>query len=277
VEARGRLHLGRLHARTLDARDVDAELTLERGALALSTLRLAAFGGQLTAGGSRVDLSRAAPSFALRARAEHVDLAAVAAAQGGSGSDLSGRLDADVSLDGAGTEWAAIAPTLAGTVHVSVDGAHVHGKHTLRGTVINPLIGKLAEIAKKKHPVREVDTHIEKATIALRIAGSKVTTTTPLVARTDEGTLTVDGTVGFDRTLSLTGSVVIPPSAIEKATKGFLVPYGDATVKLRIAGTADSPLIELVDLGGTVKALRGSWIHGIEKKIERALGKEQKD
>src|SRR5262249_47053083 len=154
------------------------------------------------------------------------------------------------------------------------DGAHVHGKRTLRGTIINPLIGKLAELAKKKHPVREIDTHVEKATIALRIAGSKVTTTSPLVARTDEATVTIDGTVGFDRALSLTGSVVIPPSAIEKATKGLLVPYGDATVKLRVGGTTDTPLIELIDLAGTAKALRGSWIHGIAKKIERAVGKE---
>jgi hypothetical protein len=53
-----------------------------------------------------------------------------------------------------------------------------------------------------------------------------------------------------------------------------LVPYGDATVKLRVGGNADSPRIELVDLEGTVKALRGSWIHGIAKKVEHALGKE---
>jgi hypothetical protein len=195
-------------------------------------------------------------------------------ARGGSASDLSGRLDAQISLDGAGEDWSAISPNLAGSVAFSVDGAHVHGKHTVHGHIVNPLIGKLAELAKQKHPVREVDTHIDRATAAFRVGGGKITTSSPLVIHTDQGTVTFDGTVGFDRSLSITGSVVIPPATIEKATKGLLVPYGDATVKLRIDGSSESPRIQLVDLEGTVKALRGSWLHGIEKKIEHAFGKE---
>jgi len=257
---------------------VDVELSLEHGALSLSTLRFAAFGGLFDAGGSRVDLGHGAPAFALRAIVSRLDLAALAAARGGAdggaGGEVSGRLDASVSLDGAGGDWAAIAPTLAGTAQISVDGAHVHGKRTLRGTIINPLIGKIAEAARKKHPVREIDTTLSRVTVALRVGGGKVTTTAPLTALTEEGVVTVDGTVGFDHALALTGSVVIPPAAIDKATKGLLVPYGDATVKVRVGGTTDAPRIELVDLEGTVKALRGSWIHGIARKVERAFGKD---
>ena len=274
VQGRGRVHLERIRAGGVDARDLDAEIELAQGTLALPTLRLSALGGRFQASGSHVDLARSPRAFALRARAERIDLAALSAARGGTPGELSGRLDADVSLDGAGADWAAVSPTLAGTVAVSVDGAHVHGKHTMRGTIVNPLIGKLAEHARQQHPVREVDTHIERAQVTLRVAGGKITTPSPLVMHTDEGTLTFDGTVGFDRSLAIDGSVVIPPATIEKATKGLLVPYGDATLKLRIGGTSDAPRIQLVDLESTVKALRGSWIRGIEKKIEHALGKD---
>jgi hypothetical protein len=280
LDVHGKLHLGRLHARALDARDLDLDVALDHGLLSLPTLRFSAFGGAFTASGSRVDLAHGVPAFALRAGVEHLDLAALAAARATSAtpaapaSEISGKLDATVSLDGAGLSWAAIAPHLAGTVQLSVDGVHVKGKRTVRGTIVNPLIGKLAERAKQKHPVREIDTTVTRATVALRVAGGVVSTTTPLSALTEEGTVTIEGTVGFDEKLSLLGSVVIPPAVIDKATKGLLVPYGDATVKVRIDGTTQSPRIELLDLEGTVKALRGSWLHGIARKVEHAFGKE---
>jgi hypothetical protein len=269
VVAHGRLHLARLSAAKLDARDVEAELSLEKGSLAISTLRFAAYGGRLSAGGSRVDLSGAAPAFAVRARAERLDLAALAA-----GGDVSGKLDADVDLAGAGADWAAVAPTLSGTVKLALDGAHVHGKHTLRGTIINPLLHKLAERARQKHPVREVDTNIARADVLFAVGAGRVRTASPLVAHADEGTLTFEGSVGFDRTLAISGSVVIPPAAIEKLSKGWLVPESDATVKLRIDGTTEKPRIELLDLAGAARSLRGSFWNGVGKKIDHALGNE---
>jgi uncharacterized protein involved in outer membrane biogenesis len=274
VDGKARIHLGSLRARGLDARDVDVEIELAHGALTVPVLRLSAFGGRLHAGGSRVDLVRSPPTFSVRARAEGIDLAAVTAARGGSPSDLSGKLDAQISLDGAGAEWSAISPTLAGTVDLTLDGAHVHGKRTLHGILVNPVLGKLAEMEKRKHPVREIDTHIARATVALRAGGGRVVTASPFVARTDDGTLSVDMSYGFDKTLTVQGSLTIPPAAIDKATKGLLVPYGDTTVKFRVWGSTDEPRIELLDLEGTVKALRGSVLHGIGKKIDHALGKD---
>jgi hypothetical protein len=273
IEAHGKLRLRRLRARALDARDVDAEVSLERGALLLRALRFAAFGGAVTANGSRVELSHGVPAFALRGKVEHLDLAALAAARGEGTPDVQGRLDAEISLDGAGVDWASVAPTLAGSVKIEIGGAHVHTRHTLHATIINPLLGQLAELQKKKHPVREVDMQIVRASAALRVGGGKVSTSSPLTAVTEDGTLTLSGAVGFDKSLALSGSVAIPPAALEKATSGKLVPYGPVIVKLRIDGTTADPKIELLDLGATAKALLGSGIHGLAKRVEHALGK----
>lgn len=269
LDVRGKLHLARLSAAKLDARDVDAELALEKGSLSISTLRFGAYGGRLSAGGSRVDLAGAAPAFRVKARAERLDLAVLAA-----GGDVSGQLDADVDLAGAGADWASIAPTLSGTVKLALDGAHVRGKHTLRGTIVNPLLHKLAERARRKHPMREVDTTISRAEVLFAVGSGRVRTASPLVAHADEGTLTFQGSVGFDRTIAVNGSVVIPPAAIEKLTKGWLVPESDATVTLRVDGTTEAPRIELLDLAGTARSLRGSFWNGVGKKIDHAVGND---
>jgi hypothetical protein len=106
------------------------------------------------------------------------------------------------------------------------------------------------------------------------VGSGRVRTASPLAAHADEGTLTFEGSVGFDRTLAISGSVVIPPAAIEKLSKGWLVPESDATVKLRIDGTTEKPRIELLDLAGAARSLRGSFWNGVGKKIDHALGNE---
>ena len=168
LEAHGTLRLGRLHARALDARDLTAEVALDHGALRLPKLRFSAFGGTVIGDGSSLEMGRGVPAFGLRVRAERLDLASLAA-----GRDVTGRLDADVALDGAGIDWASIAPTLDGTVRLALEGVHVHTVHTVRGTVINPLLGEIAERFKKKHPVREVDMRVDRADVALRAGGGK--------------------------------------------------------------------------------------------------------
>jgi hypothetical protein len=269
LDAHGTIHVGRLHAGSFDARDVDVGLALRDGSIALTLLRLEAFGGVINAAGSRVDLARPSPSFSVHARAEHLDLATLAAASANAsaGSEVAGKLDADVSLEGSGADWTAIAPTLAGTVKIDASALHVHGRRTLRGTVINPLLHKLAEKANEQHTPHEVDTHIAKASVGLRIAGGAFTITSPLILAADEGTITVEGTVALDRTLALHGSVAIPPAAIERATKGFLLPYHDVTVRLRVDGPSDAPRIELLELDRTVSEFKGSWRHAVAKKL----------
>jgi uncharacterized protein involved in outer membrane biogenesis len=268
VEVHAKLHVGRLHARALDARDVTLEATLVRGVLDLPRLHLGAFGGTLTGDGSRVDLTRAAPAFTLRGHVERLDLSTF-----GAGSDpdkeISGRLDADVSLDGAGTDWPTIAPTLSGTVKLGLAGAHVRTEHTLHGHVINPLLGGLAEREKKKHPTREVDVRIERGSVALAVGGRKVTTTAPLTLLTDDGTIAVSGTIGFDKALALTGTVTIPPAVIEKASKGKRVPLGDLVIKVKVDGPAEDPRVEIVDLAASLGALAGSRINAIVKQIRK--------
>jgi hypothetical protein len=268
VEVHGKLHVGRLHARALDARDVTLEATLVRGVLDLPRLRLGVFGGTLTGDGSRVDLTHGAPSFTLRGHVERLDLSTL-----GAGSDpdkeLSGRLDADVSLDGAGTDWPTLAPTLAGTVKLGLAGAHVRTEHTIHGHLINPLLGGLAEREKKKHPTREVDVRIDRGSVALAVGGRKVTTTAPLTLLTDDGTIAVSGTIGFDKALALTGTVTIPPAVIEKASKGKRVPLHDLVIKVKIDGPAEDPRVEIVDLAASLGALAGSRINAIVKQIRK--------
>lgn len=257
VTVHGKLRLARLRARGVDARDVTVEGALDRGALTLTTLRLGALGGTLDAGGSRLDLARGAPGFVARARIAGLDLGAVAVARGDTSGDLTGQLDAEISLDGRGSTWAEVAPTLTGTAKLTLTRAHVHTQHTLRGTIVNPLLGKLAERSREKHPTREVNAAIERASTLLYVGGGKVTTTSILV-KSEDGLIDVSGSVGFDRSLALSGTVVIPPAAIERSSKGKLLPKGDVTVKVRIDGAAGSPKIELVDLGATARSLLGS-------------------
>jgi uncharacterized protein involved in outer membrane biogenesis len=263
LEIDGKLRLGRLHVRALDARDVTVELDLAGGAATLRALRFSALGGAVVAGGSRVDFAHGEPAFAVRAHVDHLDLSALP------GSAWSrGRVDADVTLDGRGATWPAIAPTLAGTVGLDLTDAHVHTMHTVRATILNPLLGKLAAKAKEKKPVREVDMSIPRAAIRVRVAGNQVTTTTPARAETEDGTLTLDGAVGFDGHLALGGVIVIPPAALDKASSGKLVPFKDVTVKLRVLGQSSDPQIELLELGKTFEALAGSGVHGLVRKVE---------
>ena len=266
IEGRGKLRVDKLHARGLDARDVVLDAKLDRGAFSLDALRLSALGGTLVANGSRVDLRGAAPSFVVRAKIDRLDLAALAASRGDTSGDLKGRLGADVSLDGAGASFAHIAPRLTGTLKVDIVSAHVHTMHTIRGTIVNPLLAKAAKKKKEKEPVREIDMAIERATSTLHVGGGRLSTTS-MFFKTEDGTVDLSGSIGFDRSYALLGTVVIPPAVIEKSSKGKLVPFGDVTVRVRVDSSPEGPRIELVDLGSTVASLLGARMHGIVKRI----------
>ena len=262
VAVDGKLRVGRLHVRDMDARDVVAEVGLDKGVADLRTLRFSLLGGAFTANGSRVDLSRVEPAITLRARVEHLDLSALPASHWSRG-----HLDADLALDGQGTTWAALAPTLAGTAGLDVTDAHVHSIFSLRGTILNPLLRKLAEKSKEKHPVREMDMTLARASLKVRVGNDQATTLTPARVETEDGKLTVDGTVGFDGRLALGALAVIPAAAFRQTTGGRLAPLGDVPVTARVTGTSSAPEVEFVDLDQTMKALAGAGVHALGLKL----------
>jgi AsmA-like protein len=254
-----RVHLDTVRARGATLHPVDAELDLARGRLTVKSLHAGAFGGSVDVEKSWIDLA-GAPELDLHARIDAVDLAQLGAP---AEAELRGRASAQIDLHGAGEGRDAVLGSLHGTARLGL--RDVHGRHafTRKVTVVNPILGEIfaRAAAKSAGTTRVID--LREASALFAVGSSRLTTTDPILVRSDDLTASVRGTIGFDQTLALDGQLTIAPRAIAAATDGELVPVRPIPLQVRVAGAPRTLQIEILELAESVLALRGAVRNGL--------------
>jgi len=258
VEGRVRLARAKLGGEVVRAVALDASLS--QGVLDVREARAQVFGGLVDGGGSRLDLAGPAPRFTLRASVADVDLASLPRA-GDSMQELRGRAGLTVRLDGEGSTTAEVQASLRGDAHVELREVHLKSERSVKSKVVRPVLASLSNGASKSPDERVADVDLREATASLRIARGAVTTTEPIRLTSSDGTLTLDGRLGFDGVVAFRGVLTLPPSAIDRATRGKLVPLHDIDVRFRITGKEPQPKVEVTNLGEVVTGFRGSLIN----------------
>ena len=259
VTIAGRVHLDTLRARGETAHPVDADLAFERGRLAVKSLRAGLLGGALDVEPSWIDLA-ATPEVDLHARLDAIDLARLDA---GAIDELRGRASGRVDLHAKGEGTEALTRSLRGAARLALRDVHARRVFNPKVTVVNPILGDLFARAMKKHAGVPVALDLREASALLDVGSGALTTTEPILLRSDDLVARLRGTIGFDRAIALDGQLEISPRVVAVVTDRALVPVRPIPLRLRIVGPSSALQLELLELGETVLALRGALRNGL--------------
>jgi hypothetical protein len=258
----GHVHLDRLSLRGQTARALDLDVSVAEARITLDRLHAELLGGTLDADKSWLDTA-SVPELDLHARVTDLDLSKL---PGAAAHQLQGQGSLRADLHGRGVSVDALMRALTGEVRVSGREIKGQGHMTHKVTVVNPLLGKLAERLRKKQGDRQVALHFREAAALFALGGGKLALKEPVLLRADAFTVRLDGTVGLDGTPALDGQIDIAPQAIAEATKGWLIPLRTIPLRLKLSGDAGELKVELIEIGASLTALAGARENAVESE-----------
>ncbi|MFO0574587.1 MAG: AsmA-like C-terminal region-containing protein [Polyangia bacterium] len=271
LELDGKVKVAQGKLRGTAMRDFLLEVTMQNGKLILRTLRASALGGDVLASGSTVDVSGSKPRFALKAKLDRIDLSSVLALKSPElARKLSGRGNLDLSADGQGLAWEDIAPKLVGALTLGLTDGKFLGVGP-GSQVVLPLIQRVAPqlatqtSAQHEMALRELAAHFT-------ITDGHLQTKQPLRFVTEQGVVQLNGLIGLDKAVDLTGSINLSPQAIAQATGGRLVPDAPIPVNIRINGALTRPELQVVSIEQTVAALLPVLLKGKGGELLKNMG-----
>ena len=276
--ARGTISVDRLRGGRLEATNVKARAVLSRGTLTLEQLDAAVFGGQVSARGTQVSLAEKEPTWKLAAKLSQLDLGQAIAAFSGQ-APLAAKVNGDLQLNGAGTDWPKIRQAVTGLAALLLaDG-------TLSTTDLgDQILGALSKgleaagkggAAKKLAGVRNGKTSIRDLSGKFTVKDGFLAASSPLKFRSDVGDVALGGRVGLDGRLDLSGTVAVPKSVLAQAISGIPLPE-TLEVPLSLGGTLQAPSVGVKPDEAARALLRGQ-VQQVQKaakgEAERAARK----
>lgn len=256
-----------------EMRDLLVEVTMSGGKLLIKTLRSQALGGNINASGSSIDFAPARPRFALRTKLDKIDVGLLTQPDA-NGKRFTGRGSLDLTADGNGLAWADIAPRVTGQMNMGLTDGKVE-QAGLAGTVVGPLLAQATQKALPNLPGQSAigrDLVLRDMAAQFSISNGRLQTAKPLRFSTDEGALSLSGSIGLDKTLQLNGTLDLAPQAVGKLTGGQLVPDVPIPIGLRVTGTVSQPRIEPLDPVKTVAAIVTALLRGKGKELLQGVG-----
>jgi hypothetical protein len=192
-----------------------------------------------------------------------------------------GRASAELVADGQGQTVAELVSRLHGTLelgltHARFPAAPIHAK--LVNPLLQPLLAKIGQpvASEKAQNAEKRELRVKSLSAKLRIDGGRVHTMTPLRLDSEDGRLSLSGSMGLlDKSVGLTGNLEVAPGAIAAATAGRFYPDVAIPVAFRIGGKVGAPQVEILELGRTVGALVGALLRSHGKKFLQELGRRR--
>jgi hypothetical protein len=220
-------------------------------------------GAEVLGGRLRVDLasdlSREAPVYRIGLGLEDIRTEPLLDALTSVRGALSGRLSGTMSLSSAGLDWDSIAKTGRGEGRASVADADLKTLRLMPEVVRSlAVVGKVAGF--QVPPALET-TRFTTMQTSLRLADGRLATP-DLTLSAEHVSASAEGSIGFDRTLSYQGRVVLAPPVVRSlGTAGRYIAdsQGRLTLPFRVAGSVAAPAVSIdesvvLDLGRRVLA-----------------------
>jgi AsmA protein len=263
------LDLGVLRMKKLDMRNVTVRMKVQGDEVTFEQARLDAFGGSVSAAGTKLAVARPEAPFEVA-----LDLKNVGAEDAlkllGDHRVLSGTLDGAVKLGGSGWKLGLLGKSATGDVQGLLKDGAFYGKD-LVASVVKPLQGKLPFASGKLSEGGK--TALGKALpFDFSIANGLAKLKKPLTADTGEGTLALDGGVRLDGVLEMPATFALSPELVSRITGGRAKPSGPIPVTFRLAGPAWSPRVEALSLDAAAKTIASQMASGALGRIVGAPG-----
>ena len=261
----GRVEIARLRNQRLDVEGVVANVTLSPGAIEVPSFALRAYGGSVT-GRASFDLrDPARPGFAVKGRADTVQVDRLLSAWSPARGVLTGAAGLDFDLSGEG-----VAPEqLRGSLGAL--GLALLAEGRLGGPVMEAIA-----LATRVPALRELS--LRDLRLPFRIVQGRVVTDSVRFGGAPAGEWLVSGMVGFDGSLDYAVSATLPPSVAagsgwrDALAAGLLSDgQGRLLVDLRVTGTAKAPRVAL-DSKSMRARLAGRAGEALREQRERLTG-----
>ena len=245
VKVAGRLRLGKVTRGALQLESLDARGDLQHGIFRLADATARLYGGTLALSGTSVDLRPARPVWSLQAKLDGTDLGQ-STEQIAKVRPLDGALGGTLQLHGAGSDWPSIRTSVTG------QGAFVVRNATLgtdlQSRFADAFVQVLQVLAMEKKPgdlPSSNKTQLGDLHANVVVQDGWMRLTSPLDVQTPFGAVHVDGRIGLDRNLDLSGTVQLSPQFLQTLTAGRLVPRSAIVVPIAVRGTASDPRFQV--------------------------------
>ena len=229
-----------LRYRKSEMREVLAQIEVKEDQVTLTQARLTAFGGRVSADGTRLALAHPDEPFRIAAQLQGIEVGE-AVGLFAPGKVVSGKFDGKVDLSGGGTGKPDLASTLAGILGGQLAEGAFHGKDLVAG-VAGPLAKALPGGLGKQIPSGGGSTPLGKnLPFSLKFRDGVAELEKPLRVSTSQGDLTLGGGFRVDGTLDMAGTVSLAPQTVASLTGGRVRPQAAIPVTFKMTGPAWRP------------------------------------
>jgi len=269
------MKLDTLISKKMEMKNVVMDVQMVNDRITVSTLTMNLYGGKVDASGTTMKLAGRAPPFEVKAKISGVDVAA-ALARRTPHQILSGRLNADVNVSGAGKEKVDLTETLAGAITGQIGDGEFLGSD-----LVSNVTGPLAKALPFVKSVGKVSALSTKSATALgkelpfgvELSNGVAKLKKPLQVTRPDASLSFDGGIGLDGMLNLVGSISLPPSTVQAITGGKAKVTEPVPVALKVTGPAWAPKITDMDLKPAATTIAKGAVSGLATQYLGEKGK----
>ena len=276
LEGRAEVRIDKLRVKKQEVTNVVAETAIVEDDLTVKTAELRAFGGTVSASGTRMKLAHPDDPFHAELSLKNIDLAKGLALV----SDkkmLAGGFNGDIALDGKGQDPKILQQSLAGLIKGSVENGQFFGKDVI-ASVAGPLASKLPFGVAGKGGQGGATSLGKLLPFGLEIADGRARLKQPLKIARPEAGLTIEGGITLEGMLEMSGTAELSPQLISTLTAGKAKVPEAVPIKFSLGGPAWKPEVTGVDVGEAVKIILKHAASGIVGKyLGGAAGKKAQE
>jgi AsmA protein len=279
LDVAGTIDIAKVVKGALVATDFKASAVLDHGAFLLRDASAGFFGGRVDASGTRVDLAPEVPRWALRTKLRAVDLGQALGALAGS-APLTGKLQGELSLDGAGVDWPTLRNALTGEGAVAVQQGAL-ATADIGDQVLGSVAQGLRAVGKggAANAVAGTGGKTDIRDLAARftVKDGMMTLSQPLSFTAPFGKANLGGRVGLDGKLGLQGTATLPKEVLARLLGPTGIPApASLDVPLAIGGTLEAPSVSVSAQEAAASLAKGAAKQQVQKLQNRATDEARK-
>jgi AsmA protein len=276
--AHGTVAIEKVKAGRIELSNLKAKATLSKGTLVLDDLTAGAFGGKITGSGTKVSLAERVPTWKLAAKLDGLDLEKTIAAFSGH-SPVLGKLNGDLDVAGAGTDWQKMRDGLAGLVALAIKDGELTttdlGDQVLGGVSKGlAALGK-GGAAEKVGGAAGGKTSFRELAGDFQVKDGALVTQKPFTFGSSAGDAKLGGKIGLDGALGLDGTVTVPRKALASVASGLPLPEKiDVPVGLRGSLSSPSVSVRADEVASSLAKGQGKQLENEARKKAEQEGKK---
>lgn len=260
VTGRVGLDVARGRAAGIDYQGLKGDLKLAKGRAVASVLDVGVFGGRFSGSGTELSLLDEKDPFKARGTLSKIDVGAVLNHFAGTPNLISGRLDANIALGGAGTTLELLQKTLEGILEGGLQQAQLFGggfAEALLAPVVakvNALPGASKLLDTSSASFKQLtDRALGEVRTNLKFEGGAVNLSKPIAFDTRTGPVRLDGRVLLGGKWDLAGALTLSPAAATALTANRLQIDQPVPIRLTVTGPIAHPRVAPAALDEVVK------------------------